>query len=145
MIIGFVLIILWVFNFPSSPNLKRDQNQICGTLVRSTCTDYFTAKWNTRNIGKNLIMWLNRIEPLKTVSDAEKKYYYLSKVVYRDKGTKVIVYIGNKNCLNKKTYGPIWKLASPNLMSGNQFHDGFLYGTEAENGTLTGTLLTTFA
>ena len=140
MIIGFLLLIIWILNYPSSPMLKQEKLQICGTLVKSTCTDDFTTKWNTKNIANNLKMWMNRIEPIDTITPSEKMYYHISKFLIKHKENNIVKYIGNKNCLNRKTFGPIWKIAALRPYMKNQYHDGFLYGTEAENGTLSGIL-----
>ena len=153
MIIGFILLILWVFNYPSGPpQLPRGKVEFCGALVRSTCTDDFTSKWNSKNIAKNLKKWMTSIEAMRTVTTSEMKYYHLSKILKTGKQITeikkqritaenekdIVKYIGNKNCLNAKSSGPVWRIAShaPHML--HQFHDGFLYGIEAENGTFSG-------
>ena len=138
MIIGFVLLILWVFNYPSGPVLKKERNKICGALVRSTCTDEFTSEWNSKHVGKSLKMWFNRIENIEKITPAEKEYYFISKYLILGKSSNIVKYIGNKNCMSKKSRGPVWQLAAPHPHMVDQFHDGFLYGIEAENGTMTG-------
>ena len=150
MIIGFILLILWVYNYPSGPARgpygsspwKGGKNQFCGAIVRSTCTDDFTTKWNSKNIAKNLKMWMNKIDSMATITESEMKYYHLSKILYKSKTNNIVKYIGNKNCLSAKSFGPVWKIAGginrsrPHIR--DQFHDGFLYGVEAANGTMTG-------
>ena len=138
MIIGFALIILWVFTYPSGPGVKRQHNRICGALVRSTCTDDYSSEWNSRNIGKNLKQWFNRIENIEKITPAEKVYHFISKKLVLGKNSNLVKYIANKNCENKKSDGPVWQLAAslPHML--DQFHDGFLYGREAKNGTMTG-------
>ena len=138
MIIGFVLLILWVFNYPSDPGVKKVRNQICGALVRSTCTDEFTSEWNSKHVGKSLKMWFNRIEYIGKPTPAEKEYYFISKHLILGKNSNIVKYIGNKNCVNKKSQGPVWQLAASHPHMLDQFHDGFLYGIEDENGTMTG-------
>jgi hypothetical protein len=146
MIIGFILLILLVFKFPSGPARRPARsspwNEFCGAIVRSTCTDDFTTNWNSKNIGKNLKMWMNNIESMETITESEMKYYHVSKTFFTGRATTIVKYIGNKNCLTSKTFGPVWKIASDGFQSikfqSNSFHDGFLYGIEAENGTFTG-------
>ena len=138
MIIGFVLLILWVFNYPTDPVIKRQKTEICGAIVRSTCTDDFTSKWNRKNVGKNLKLWMDRIEPILTLTPSDKRYHYLSKNLLKGHENKFVRYIANKDCRNKKSYGPTWRIADPQPRMAHQFHDGFLYGIEAENGSMTG-------
>ena len=138
MIIGFVLIVLWIFTYPSTPGIKKHPSRICGALVRSTCTDDYTSEWNSKNVGKSLKLWFDRIENIEKITPAEKVYHFISKILVLGKNSNLVKYIGNKNCENKKSHGPVWKLASPLPHMLDQFHDGFLYGTEAENGTMTG-------
>ena len=146
MIIGFILLILWVFNYPSGPpRLRVKKVNFCGAVVRSTCTDDFTTEWNSKNIGKNLKMWMNKMESIKQITTPELKYYYLSKSFYTEpkrmhKGEPQVIvnYIGNKNCATGKTTGPVWKVAALKPHARDQFHDGFLYDLEDDNGTFTG-------
>ena len=111
----------------SSPN--------CGVLIKSTCTDHVTSKWNKHNVAHHLKSWVTQIEKLTSLKKTELKHFFLRKKVLLDPSTKIIRYIGNVNCLNKNTFGPIWKTAGTN---NHQFHDGFLYGREDEEGKVTG-------
>jgi hypothetical protein len=142
MIISFILLSLLVFKFPSGPARRparsSPRDEFCGAIVRSTCTDDFTTNWNSKNIGKNLKMWMNNIESMETITESEMKYYHVSKTFFTGRATTIVKYIGNKNCLTSKTFGPVWKIASVQPRMKDQFHDGFLYGIEAENGTFTG-------
>ena len=108
----------------------------CGALVKSTCKDHVTSKWNKQNIGHHLKTWVKQIEKLTSLKEADMKHLFSRKKVLQDPETKIIRYIGNVNCLSKRTLGPIWKTVG--TVSDHQFHDGFLYGREDEKGTLTG-------
>ena len=109
MIIGFALIILWVFTYPSGPGVKRQHSRICGALVRSTCTDDYKSEWNSKNIGKNLKQWFNRIENIEKITPAEKVYHFISKKLVLGKNSNLVKYISNKNCENKTYYTCIYK------------------------------------
>ena len=107
MIVGFVLIVLWVFTYPSGPGIKKQPSSICGALVRSTCTDDYTSEWNSKNVGKSLKLWFNRIENIEKITPAEKVYHFISKTLVLGRNTNLVKYIGNKNCETKKTQGPV--------------------------------------
>ena len=84
-------------------------------------------------------MWIRSITKITSMEEADKQYFYLKKTVQQgyNKGEGLIIqYIANLNCSSKKHFGPTWRKAG--VISGIQFHDGFLYGIEDENGTLTG-------
>ena len=116
----------------------------CGTLARSTCTDDFTTKWNKDSIGETLAKWITNIRKIRSVSDEEKKHYFLTKTVLEFKKKSIhgkilgdgVQFISNTDCLKKKNIGPTWRKTS--IFSGTQFNDGFLYGIEDDNGELTG-------
>ena len=59
--------------------------------------------------------------------------------VWEGKGwdnSTIIRGISNLDCVAKKTIGVSWQSAGTS--SKDQFHDGFLYGVEDDNGTFTG-------
>ena len=117
---------------------------ICGTLVRSTCTDDNTTKWNRAFVEDSLKKWLVSLAKAKSISEREKPHRFLRKTVLEfDKkaanGKKVgegVQYIANLDCIEKTHVGPTWRKAS--TFSHTLFHDGFLYGIEDKNGELTG-------
>ena len=114
-------------------NCKESLN--CGSFVRSTCTDDVTTEWNKHSIGKNLKSWITSISKITPTNP----HFFLPKALFnfQDKRKKEIIkFIANKDCLADRTYGPTWR--KPSIFSSTQFHDGFLYGIEDENGELTG-------
>ena len=108
----------------------------CGSLVKSTCTDDMTTKWNKNDIGKHLRTWMQGIVKLTSLKVGEEKYFFLRKTVKQK--SNIVRYIANVDCLNKSSFGPTWRTAGE--ISNNQFHDGFLYGVEDTHGMLTGLL-----
>ena len=134
--VGFSPIFVLASVLFSAAYSKSESSWNCGTLVKSTCTDHVTSKWNKQNVGHHLKTWVKQIEKLTSLKEAEMKHFFSRKRIFQDPETKIVRYIGNVDCLSKRTLGPIWKTAG--TVSGHQFHDGFLYGQEDENGTLTG-------
>ena len=116
------------------------RNLECGTLVKSTCMDDFTSKWNRNKIGYNLKTWINQIEALTYLKKADTKHYYSRKKVLQERipGWNITIarYIANIDCRNGRTVGKLWKTAG--TVSNHQFADGFLYGQEDKKGTLSG-------
>ena len=116
------------------PKIEGSSN--CGALVKSTCTDPVTSKWNKHDVAHNLKTWVKQIEKLTSVKQADMKHFFARKKVLQDPKTNIVRYIANVNCLSQRTLGPVWKAAGT---KGNpQLHDGFLYGNEDEKGTLSG-------
>ena len=113
----------------------------CGALVKSMCNDNITTKWNKKDIGVNLKMWIKGIEKLGSVKESDKENYCIRKKVLKDRYSKILKYIGNLNCLNKTTFGPIWKTPPEAISKKSQFQNGFLYGVEDGHGTLTGIII----
>ena len=58
------------------------------------------------------------------------------KKIMFNNGKNILMYIANFKCAKNKTTGPVWKIGSS--ISEDQFHDGFFYGIEDEDGTFTG-------
>ena len=111
----------------------------CGSLVKSSCTDDLTTKWNRNDIGRTLKMWLGGITKITSIEEQEKEYFFLRKTVVNQENQwnrHIIKYIANLNCSNQKHFGPTWRKAGVSTFT--RFHDGLLYGIEDENGTLTG-------
>ena len=69
----------------------------------------------------------------KTVATFDEKGSYGNG---NSEGGNNVILITNRNCDEGKNFGPTWRKASN--FSGSQFFDGFLYGNEDSNGTLTG-------
>ena len=112
----------------------------CGTIIKSTCNDKETTKWNKENVTFHLKEWFKSIDiidrGLQTKESQQK--YFLSKKFRKDFDFPRITYIGNFDCNEKKTISPIWKTPLGTLIKRMQFHNGFLYGMEDSNGRLTG-------
>ena len=116
----------------------------CEKLVRSTCTDDNTTKWNKDSVGENLREWITSISEIRSISETEKEHYFLGKTISKlsitNKSGKIIgdivQFIANSDCANKRNIGPTWRKASK--FSRTQFDDGFLYGIEDDSGKLTG-------
>ena len=112
----------------------------CGCLVKSTCFDDITTKWNKDDISKHLKTWIKGVVKLTSFKVGEEKHFYLKKT-FKQTGN-IVRYIANVNCSSKCTlkssFGPTWRTAGE--ISNNQFHDGFLYGVEDTHGMLTGLL-----
>ena len=115
----------------------------CGVLVKSSCSDNLTTKWNKNNIGMELKLWIKGIQIVTSVEEGDKQNFNLRKIVFQENESKMIRDIINLNCLiNKSTVGPIWQTAG--TASNDQFHDGFLYGMEDKTGSITGFSFNTF-
>ena len=112
----------------------------CGSLIRSSCNDQETTFWNKTNITFHLKEWFRSINIIDRVLQTKesKEKYYLTKKVRKDFDFPRITYIGNFDCVEKKSKGPIWKTPPGTLIKKMQFHNGFLYGMEASDGKLTG-------
>ena len=118
----------------------------CGTLVRSTCTDDVTAKWNKIMVGKSLKRWMSSLTKIRSMPAQDVKLFFLRKKAtdfdIKNKFGKPVgqgvQYISNRNCSTKKNVGPTWRKTS--ISSGTIFHDGFLYGREDEKGEFTGVM-----
>ena len=116
----------------------------CGTLSRSTCTDANTTNWNKDSIGENLKEWILSISKIRSLTKNEKETFFLRKTILQleTAGKKVegtsspIQYIANRDCTQNIHIGPTWRKGS--VVSGTQFHDGFLYGLEDGDRELTG-------
>ena len=116
----------------------------CGTLARSSCTDDITTQWNKYSVGETLRKWIISIGKIRSMPERETKHFFLRKTVskfeIRSKSGKIIgdfvTSISNRNCSTNKHIGPTWR--KPSTYSNTQFHDGFLYGIEDDNGELTG-------
>ena len=116
----------------------------CGFLIRSTCTDDVVTKWNKNSIGGILKKWITSVKKIRSISDEERKYAFLRKRVVEfemkdEFGKRIgdgVQYIANMDCSKITPVGPTWRKAS--LFSSSQFHDGFLYGIEDDDGEMTG-------
>ena len=120
----------------SSVNGNNNQNTNCGVFMKSSCSDTINTRWNKKNIGNELKLWLKGIQKLHSLEIGERVNFSLRKKVYQEPDSKIIRRIGNVDCLTKNTVGPVWRTAG--TISKDQFHDGFLYGIEDETGSMTG-------
>ena len=75
--------------------------------------------------------------------EQEKENFFLPKTVIVFEKNKLggvtgegVRYIVNRDCSRKRHIGPTWRKYSP--FGNTQFHDGFLYGIEDDNGELKG-------
>ena len=119
--------------------------QNCGTLVKSTCSDESITPWNRYNMGDHLRDWVKSIQEIRPDSGNNKNHFLVRKTLIQFEGktnfegrNTFIQLIVNNMCSEQKHVGPLWKKAS--TFSGTQFHDGFLYGVENNEGKLTGNL-----
>ena len=137
---------LLILIFSSFANGDNEHNDNCGVLVKSSCCDNLTTKWNKKNVGQELKIWLKEIHILTPVQERDKHNFNLRKKVLHEKGSKYIRYIGNINCSNKNMVGPIWQIAGTinGISYMNQFYNGFLYGIEDKTGSMTGFSLIIF-
>ena len=94
------------------------------------------SKWNKHNVAHQLKSWVTQIKKLTSLKQTEVKDFFSRKKVLLDPKTNIVRYIANVDCLSKSTFGPIWKTGG--ITSNHQFHDGFLYGRENEEGKVTG-------
>ena len=117
-------------------------NPNCGALVRSTCSDKITAKWNSKSVGQSLKKWIESLSKITSMTESDKEHIFLRKIAKefepKDNTESRIQYITNVDCQTKKRIGPTWM--KPSTYSQNLLHDGFLYGMETENGEMTGYL-----
>ena len=114
----------------------------CGDLIKSTCHDNITTKWNHKNISNILKAWIESIERWSElqkfgINDVNTSTL-ISKKVKKDYMTQKVQYIANLDCSTKRSIGPIWKTPPNTVARKSQFHNGFLYGSEDENSRLTG-------
>ena len=86
-------------------------------------------------------MWIKGIEMFGKLEESDKEYYFLPKKLFKDPDSKSLRYIGNLNCLNKTTFGPIWKTPPEAISKTAQYRNGFLYGIEDGHGKLTGLII----
>ena len=112
----------------------------CGSLIRSTCNDIETTKWNRKNVTFHLKEWFRSIDIIDRGLQTQEshKKNFLAKKFRRDFDFPRITYISNFDCNGKKTIGPVWKTPMGTLIKKMQFHNGFLYGLEDSNGRLSG-------
>ena len=133
-----VFVLITIFTFIHVGYCLNNVN--CGSLIRSSCNDRETTAWNKKNITYHLKEWfrnINIIDRGLQTKDSQEKYY-LTKKVRKDFDFPRITYIGNFDCVEKKTIGPVWRTPYGTLIKKMQFHNGFLYGVEASDGKLTG-------
>ena len=102
----------------------------CGVLVKSSCEDTITTKWNKRNVGKNLKSWFESLKP------GNKSNCFQNKRLQMERQSRVIRYISNFDCNENHSIGPVWQTAG--TISRTQFQDGFLYGNENMEAKITG-------
>ena len=111
----------------------------CGDLIKSTCHDNITTKWNHKNISNILKEWIESIERRQEFGKNDfNTGSPISKKVKKDYMTQNVQFIGNLDCSTKRTIGPIWKTPPNTVTRKSQFHNGFLYGLEDEKSRLTG-------
>ena len=112
----------------------------CGSLIKSTCNDVETTKWNRKNVTFHIKEWFRSIDIIDRGLQTQEshKKHFLAKKFRRDFDFPRITYIGNFDCNRKKTIGPVWKTPTGTLIKKMQFHNGFLYGLEDNNGRLSG-------
>ena len=112
----------------------------CGSLIKSTCNDVETTKWNRKNVTFHIKEWFKSIDIIDRGLQTQEshKKHFLAKKFRRDFDFPRITYIGNFDCNGKKTIGPVWKTPIGTLIKKMQFHNGFLYGLEDSNGKLSG-------
>ena len=112
----------------------------CGALVRSTCSDKTTTKWNSKSVGQSLKKWIESVSKITSMTESDKEHIFLRKIAkefeLKDNTGSRVQYITNVDCKTKKSVGPTWM--KPSTYSQNLLHDGFLYGMENENGEMTG-------
>ena len=115
-------------------------NANCGSIIRSTCNDIETTKWNRKNITFHLKEWFRSIDTIERglQTQESRKKYFLAKKFRKDFEFPRITYLGNFDCKDKKTTGPVWKTPIGTLIKRMQFHNGFLYGLEDKDGKLSG-------
>ena len=105
----------------------------CGVLVKSSCEDTITTKWNRKNVGKNLKSWFESLRP------GNKSNCFQNKRLQMERQSRVIRYIANFDCNLNHSIGPAWQTAG--TISRSQFRDGFLYGIQNMDAEMTGILV----
>ena len=136
--VPFITLILLCSNYG-----QCEQSLACGVSVESTCMSEVTTKWNTYLISENLKNWFRSVKRINKLVYKEQPFVKKTLLMFEEKdnisGKMIghgVQYIANRNCSNKKHFGPTWRKTS--VFSSNQFHDGFLYGKEDHIGELTG-------
>ena len=108
-------------------------------IVKSSCTDDETSDWNRNSVGEHLKSWILSINKLDMLTKHESYRYFRPKslLTFKDYGkNEYVKKIGGMDCSGNKTFGKVWK--KPSTFSSKQFHDGFLYGVENDEGEMTG-------
>ena len=141
--VTFVVLIVFVLFVQPCILRESQKHDDCGTLIRSTCSDNLTTKWNKKFVGPTLKHWIKSVTKISSNNGYTKEQIYLNKKIKRftlkDGDGFGVHYIANLNCQTQKSVGPTWM--KPSTYSTDPLHDGFLYGIENENGEMTGDLL----
>ena len=141
--IVFVFLILCILFVNSCILRMSHENDICGTLVRSTCSDNVTTKWNKISVGHTLKHWIKSLAKITSKHGYNKEHIFLSKKMnqfrLKDNTGYGVHYIANFDCKTQRSIGPTW--LKPSIYSADPLNDGFLYGIEDENGEMTGDLI----
>ena len=128
-----ILILLYVICKYNGENISS-----CGVFVKSSCNDEVTTTWNRKDISYNLKSWIKSIERIGYLADVNVLKNYQRKKMRKDYDSKRLTYIGNVDCLTRRSVGKIWKTPEKTLIKKDQFQNGFLYGLEDTEGKLTG-------
>ena len=102
----------------------------CGVLVKSSCEDTVTTKWNHKDVSKNLKSWFESLKP------GNKSNCFQNKRLQMERQSRVIRFISNFDCDVNHSIGPVWQTAG--TISRSQFQDGFLYGNDNKEAKMTG-------
>ena len=109
--------------------------QNCGKSFTSTCSDDSITTWNTHDIERNLKNWIRSIQQVPLSSKRHKWHLFVQKALH-DSELSSVQFITRNRCKKHSPIGPLWKKAS--MFSGTQFHDGYLYTEEYDEGNMTG-------
>ena len=138
-----VFLILCTLSVNSCIQRMSHENDDCGTLVRSTCSDNLTTKWNKMSVGHTLKHWIKSLAKITMKHGYNKEHIFLNKKMkqfrIKDNTRSGIHYIANFDCETQRSIGPTWM--KPSIYSTDPLNDGFLYGIEDENGEMTGDLI----
>ena len=139
----FVFLMVFVTFVQSCVLRKSQHHNDCGALIRSTCSDNLSTKWNKKSVGPTLKHWIKSVTKISSKHGYNKEHIYLNKKIkqfkVKDNDGFGVQYISNLDCQSQKTVGPTWM--KPSTYSNDPLHDGFLYGMENENGEITGNLI----
>ena len=108
----------------------------CIDIINSTCTNDLISKWNKKDIGHNLKLWIESIHEIEQNKDTTMRNRSYRKKVIRHRRTGILNLIARTDCHHRQSVGKVWEIGGS--ASKRQFHNGFFYAALDKRGQLTG-------